>query len=59
MAEPFKRYRCSYCAQEYDEADGWPDDGIAPGTRWADVPDDWYCPTCGAEKADFEMIEIG
>ncbi|MGC1469206.1 MAG: rubredoxin, partial [Sphingorhabdus sp.] len=47
MAEPFKRYRCSYCGQEYDEAEGWPDDGIAPGTRWADVPDDWYCPTCG------------
>ena len=30
MAAPFKRYRCSYCGQEYDEADGWPDDGIAP-----------------------------
>ena len=59
MAEPFKRFRCTYCGQEYHEAEGWPDDGIALGTRWEDVPEDWYCPTCGAEKADFEMIEIG
>ena len=59
MAEPFKRYRCSYCGFEYDEALGWPDDGIAPGTRWADIPEDWYCSQCGAEKADFKMIEIG
>ena len=42
----------------YNEADGWPDDGIAPGTLWQDVPEDWLCPDCGVGKMDFEMIEI-
>jgi rubredoxin len=37
----------------YDPADGDPDSGIAPGTPFADLPDDWYCPICGAGKADF------
>ena len=41
----------------WDEADA-PDDGIAPGTRWADVPMNWTCPECGARKDDFEMVEI-
>ena len=41
-----------------DEALGWPDEGIAPGTRWEDVPADWLCLDCGAAKADFEMIEL-
>ena len=45
------------CGLIYNEADGWPDDGIAPGTRWADIPDDWMCPDCGAEKSDFQMVE--
>ena len=43
---------------EYDEEKGWPEDGIAPGTRWADIPEDWSCPDCGAAKADFEMVEV-
>ena len=42
----------------YDESKGWPDDNIAPGTRWEDVPDDWMCPDCGVGKEDFEMIEV-
>ncbi|HFF5084376.1 TPA: rubredoxin RubA, partial [Acinetobacter baumannii] len=33
-------------------------DGIAAGTKWEDIPDDWTCPDCGVSKADFEMIEI-
>ena len=37
---------------------GWPEDGIKPGTRWDDVPDDWLCPECGVGKEDFDMIEI-
>ena len=37
---------------------GAPDDGIAPGTRWADVPMNWTCPECGARKDDFEMTAI-
>ena len=42
----------------YDEAEGYPHAGIAPGTRWADVPDTFECPDCEAKKADFEMIEF-
>ena len=33
-------------------------EGIAPGTRWADIPDDWECPDCGVAKADFEMVQV-
>mgnify|MGYP003953825369 CR=1 FL=1 len=54
---PYKRYLCLLCGFIYDEAEGWPDDGIAPGTRWGDISDDWICPDCGAMKADFEMVE--
>jgi rubredoxin len=43
------------CGVVYDEAAGWPEEGIAPGTRWADVPADWRCPACGVGKADFVM----
>jgi rubredoxin len=47
------------CGFIYDEAEGWPDDDLPPGTRWEDVPDDWICPECGTPKSDFEMVEIG
>ena len=40
------------------EAKGWPEDGLAPGTRWEDIPEDWSCPDCGAAKSDFEMVEV-
>lgn len=53
-----KLYRCVQCGFEYDEEKGWPDDGIVPGTRWEDIPDDWSCPDCGAAKADFYMEEV-
>ena len=53
----FKRYKCLNCGYHYDEAEGWPEDDIAPGTRWADVPEDWICPECGSEKRDFDMVE--
>jgi len=56
--KPMKKWQCVVCGLIYDEAKGWPDDGIAPGTRWEDVPDDWVCPDCGVGKEDFEMIEI-
>lgn len=52
-----KRWRCVVCDYIYDEAKGWPDDGIEPGTRWEDVPETWSCPDCGASKSDFEMVE--
>jgi Rubredoxin len=54
----YKRYMCLLCGYIYNEADGWPEDGILPGTRWDDVPLTWQCPECGATKDDFEMVEI-
>ena len=52
------RYLCLICGFVYDEDKGMPNEGIAPGTAWADVPEDWLCPDCGAMKDDFEMIAI-
>ena len=54
----YKKYMCVLCGLVYDEAEGWPDDGIEPGTLWQDVPETWICPDCGATKLDFEMIEV-
>lgn len=53
-----KTWICLVCGWVYDEAEGAPDDGIAPGTRWDDIPDDWVCPECAARKVDFEMVEV-
>lgn len=53
-----KKWLCIVCGWIYDEAKGWPADGIAPGTKWEDVPENWLCPDCLVTKADFEMIEI-
>ncbi|SHF03413.1 rubredoxin-NAD+ reductase [Microbulbifer donghaiensis] len=57
MAE-YRVWECQICGWIYDEAKGWPEDGIAPGTRWEDIPDDWCCPECGAAKQDFEMLAV-
>lgn len=51
------RWECIVCGLVYDEKEGWPDDGIAPGTKWEDVPEDWLCPDCGVGKEDFELLE--
>ena len=51
------KWECIVCGLIYDEAEGWPDDGIAAGTLWKDVPEDWLCPDCGVGKEDFELIE--
>ena len=48
-----KQYVCSICGFTYDEARGIPEAGIAPGTRWEDLPEDWKCPLCGADKSQF------
>jgi rubredoxin len=48
------KYVCTVCGFVYDEANGIPEAGIAPGTKWDALPDDWVCPLCGAEKSDFE-----
>jgi rubredoxin len=49
---------CQQCGWTYDEAAGCPTGGIAAGTRWEDIPEDWTCPDCGTPKSDFEMVEI-
>lgn len=58
LESQMKKYQCIVCGWIYDEAEGWPQDGITAGTKWDDIPDDWTCPDCGVSKADFEMIEI-
>jgi rubredoxin len=55
---PFKTWQCRTCGHIYDEAEGAPDEGLAPGTRWAEVPAEWVCPDCGASKSDFDMVEL-
>jgi rubredoxin len=54
----FKRYLCLGCGFHYDEALGLPEHDIAPGTRWADIPQDWVCADCATPKSLFEMVEI-
>ncbi len=56
--QEFKTWMCLICGWVYDEAAGLPEEGIAPGTRWDDVPVNWTCPECGARKEDFEMVAI-
>ncbi|MCB0220239.1 MAG: rubredoxin [Chrysiogenetes bacterium] len=56
QAIPYKKYECVICGHVYDEELGDPDSGIAPGTRWEDIPDDWKCPMCGMKKSDFEEL---
>ena len=57
-SQAFRVWQCLLCSFVYDEAQGLPHDGIAPGTRWEDVPDDWMCPDCATSKADFEMAVV-
>ncbi len=58
LESQMKQYQCIVCGWVYDEALGWPEDGIVAGTKWEDIPDDWTCPDCGVSKADFEMVEL-
>jgi rubredoxin len=51
------KYVCTLCGYVYDPEAGDPDNGVAPGTKWEDVPEDWECPVCGASKDDFEKEE--
>jgi rubredoxin len=53
-----QRWKCQICGFIYDEEVGLPEEGIAPGTAWSDVPDDWVCPDCGATRDDFEMLPL-
>jgi rubredoxin len=51
------KYSCDLCGYVYDPAIGDPDNGISPGTAFADLSDDWVCPECGASKDDFTAMD--
>lgn len=51
------KYVCEACGWEYDEAVGDPDNGIAPGTKFEDLPEDFVCPVCGVGKEMFSKVE--
>ena len=53
----YRKFECVICGFIYDEEKGLPEEGIAPGTKWEDVPEDWECPECGVSKYDFEMVQ--
>jgi rubredoxin len=58
-AKPGERsFKCTLCAFAYEEIKGMPEDGIAPGTYWEVVPEDWTCPDCAADKNEFELLEL-
>ena len=52
-----KKYVCDVCGWEYDEAKGDPDNGIAAGTKFEDLPEDFVCPLCGVGKDEFSAAE--
>jgi rubredoxin len=52
-----QQWICESCGFIYDPAEGDPDGGIPPGTAFEDIPSDWFCPVCGARKADFVPFE--
>ncbi len=54
--DKMKKYRCVVCGYIYNPEKGDPDGGIAPGTPFEEIPDDWVCPVCGASKANFEEV---
>lgn len=51
-----EKWQCSVCGYIYDPEQGDPDNGVNPGTRFEDLPEDWVCPVCGAAKDDFEKV---
>lgn len=52
-----KKYVCSACGYVYDPAEGDPEHGVQPGTRFEDLPESWTCPVCGVGKDQFEAEE--
>mgnify|MGYP003485008498 FL=1 len=52
-----KKYECTVCHWVYDPQVGDPDNGIAPGTPFEQISEDWTCPLCGVSKEDFEVVE--
>jgi rubredoxin len=52
-----KKYECVVCGYVYDPAEGDPDSGVAPGTDFEALPEDWACPDCGVGKDQFQPVE--
>jgi len=57
MGSTTTKYICKPCSYIYDQAKGDPDGGIAPGTKFSDIPDDWVCPVCGVGKEYFKSYQ--
>ncbi|MFC1899247.1 rubredoxin [Chloroflexota bacterium] len=51
------KYKCMVCGYIYDPEVGDPDNGVAAGTSFENLPDDWVCPNCGVPKTDFEKMD--
>ncbi|MCL4377966.1 MAG: rubredoxin [Actinobacteria bacterium] len=51
------KWECLVCGYIYNSEEGDPDDGVKPGTRFEDLPEDWTCPQCGALKDQFKKLE--
>ena len=56
MTDRYRQYACQICGHIYDERVGDIEHGVAPGTRWEDIPGDWVCPDCGVGKADYAQL---
>lgn len=52
-----KKYECDVCGYVYDQSVGDPDNGVAPGTAFEDLPADWVCPVCGVTKDNFSPVD--
>ncbi|MBK5241474.1 rubredoxin [Clostridium sp.] len=52
-----EKYVCTVCGYIYDPVEGDSDGGVAPGTKFYDVDENWVCPLCGVPKSDFEKVE--
>lgn len=53
---PMTKWSCTACGYVYDPAEGDPEQGVAPGTAFEDLPEDWVCPNCGLGKDNFEPL---
>ncbi len=52
-----QKYECQVCGYIYDPAEGDSENSISPGTAFEDLPEDWACPVCGADKDQFTAVD--
>jgi rubredoxin len=52
-----QKWICESCGFIYDPSEGDPDGGVPAGTPFPEIPDDWFCPVCGARKKDFKPLD--